>query len=102
MWLLRSGSKGIPSRRTIAATFNRTCWILGMSEEVLKPAAAAVGETLLARLPRQALLLFVFLLPFMQPSFRLLRFDVVGADVAYLLLIALWGLGLLTGAAKLR
>ncbi len=59
-------------------------------------------ETLPARLARLALLLFVFLLPFMQPAPLLLGYELVAADAAWLVLAPLWGLALVTGAARLR
>lgn len=55
-----------------------------------------------ARLARAALLLYVFLLPFMRPALPLLGYEAVAADAAFLLLVPLWGLALLSGAARLR
>lgn len=63
---------------------------------------AGVREAPLARLAQAALLLFVFLLPFMQPAPYLLGYELVAADAAWLILAPLWGLALLTGAARLR
>ena len=57
---------------------------------------------LAARLASHALLLFVFLLPFMQPALRLFGYEAVAADAAYLLLLPLWGIALASGGARLR
>ncbi|HWT13846.1 MAG TPA: hypothetical protein VN231_13920 [Allosphingosinicella sp.] len=61
-----------------------------------------IEAALPARLARGALLAFVFLLPLMQPPFRLLGYEAVAADGAYLVLLALWAAALATGAARLR
>lgn len=61
-----------------------------------------VSEALPARLARTALLLFVFLLPFMQPAPRLFGYELVAADAAWVILAPLWSLALLTGSAPLR
>ncbi|HEV2866899.1 MAG TPA: hypothetical protein VGX37_10305 [Allosphingosinicella sp.] len=66
------------------------------------PPEAEAPEALPARLARAALLVFVFLLPFMQPPVGVLGLPAVAADAAWLLLVPLWGLALVTGAARLR
>jgi O-antigen ligase len=73
-----------------------------MIKEARPLATAALVGTPLVRLTRQALLLFIFLLPLMQPSLLLFGFDAVAADAGYLLLTPLWTLAVLTGAIKLR
>jgi len=66
----------------------------GLSEAAEQPVAA--------RAARAALLLFVFLLPFMQPAPRLLGYELVAADAAWLMLMPLWGIAVVTRAARLR
>jgi O-antigen ligase len=60
------------------------------------------AEPVPARLAKHALLLFVVLLPFMQPALPLFGLEAVAADAAYLVLAALWALSLAAGAARLR
>lgn len=62
------------------------------------PAAAAMP----ARLAGWVLLLFVFLLPFMQPAVRVFGLEAVAADAAYLMLAGLWAVALAAGGARLR